>query len=264
MSGPALQFRDPQSVLASPVWSGLRAALNKGDRQPLHLQLTRLLRETITRADMVAEEPIPPERQLAEALDVSRVTVRKALTQLTGEGLLNRRRGAGTFVAPRIEKNFSHLTSFSEDMLSRGHRPSSQWLDKTHSMVTPDEALALGLSPGSRVARLRRLRFADDEAVAIESTVLPAYVLPDLAAVTHSLYDVLARGGFRPTRGLQRLRAVILTPAQAELLNVAEGSAGLHIERRGYLPDGRVCEINHSVYRGDAYDVVAEVHAFGE
>src|SRR3546814_8783349 len=82
---------------------------------------------------------------------------------LGGDGLVARRRGAGTFVTrPRVEKSFSKLTSFSQDMVSRGRKPHSRWVSKTAGAVTPEEALSLGLSPGSRVYRFHRFRYADD------------------------------------------------------------------------------------------------------
>jgi GntR family transcriptional regulator len=231
--------------------------LGEGDPAPLYLQLQRLLRDAIKQHVLTQDSAIPPERELAEEFAVSRITVRKALEGLVEEGLLSRRRGAGTFVTgARVEKSFSKLSSFSEDMLSRGRRPHSVWVSKSVGTVTPEESLSLGLSPGAVVYRFHRVRFADETPMAIEYSTVPAYCLPSLEAVDHSLYDALDRAGNRPTRALQRLRAISFTAEQAEVLHIAVGDPGLLIERRGFLRDGRASEITH---RGDAYDLVAEL-----
>jgi GntR family transcriptional regulator len=126
-------------------------------------------------------------------------------------------------------------------------------------MVTPDEALSLGLSPGAAVFRFHRVRYADDVPMAIEYSTIPAYCVPSLETVGDSLYEAMERVGNRPVRVLQRLRAVLFTAEQSEALKVAPRDAGLLIERRGYLRDGRAAEFTLSYYRGDAYDVVAEL-----
>src|SRR5580693_8253008 len=133
-------------------------SLDEQGRAPLYRQLQHVLREAITENRLAADEALPPERDLAEEFGVSRITVRKALDTLVGEGLLTRRQGAGTFVAARVEKNFSKLSSFSEDMLSRGRTPHSAWLSRSAGAVTPEESLTLGLSPGSAVYRFTRIR----------------------------------------------------------------------------------------------------------
>jgi len=86
---------------------------------------------------------------------VSRITVRKALDGLVADGLLVRRQGAGNFVSARVDKNFAMLTSFSEDMRARGRTPRSVWLKRAAGTVTPEEALALRLSPGTPVVPLQ-------------------------------------------------------------------------------------------------------------
>ncbi len=176
------------------------------------------------------------------------------------EGLILRRRGAGTFVASRVEKSFSKLSSFSEDMISRGRTPHSEWLSKSAGAVTPEESLSLGLSPGTLVYRFQRLRYADGMTMALEYSTIPGYCLPALEAVEASLYSALETAGNRPVRALQRLRAVAFTTDQAEILAVLPGDPGLFIERRGFLADGRAAEFTQSWYRGDAYDVVAELN----
>lgn len=235
--------------------------LDSAGRAPLYLRLQDALRGAIDRGQLKAQDAIPAERELAQDFKVSRITVRKAIEGLVSEGMLIRRQGAGTFVSGRVEKQFAKLTSFSEDMVARGRAPSSKWLLKAEGAVTPDEALTLGLSPGTPVYRFHRIRFADDSPMALEQSTIAGYGLPALATVDTSLYTALEAAGNRPVRALQRLRAVLFNKEQAALLNVEPGAPGLFIERRGFLEDGRTVEMTHSWYRGDAYDFVAELNA---
>jgi GntR family transcriptional regulator len=117
------------------------------------------------------------------------------------------------------------------------------------------------LSPGTSVYRLYRVRFADEAPMSVELATVVASLLPSLDTVGDSLYEALERAGNRPVRALQRLRALLLTGEKAHLLEAKEGDAGLLIERLGYLPDGRAVELTQSYYRGDTYDVVAELNA---
>lgn len=229
-------------------------------RGPLYRRLEERLRHAIESGALKPEQALPSERDLAEDFTVSRITVRKALDGLVGGGLLIRRQGAGTFVAGRVEKSFSKLTSFSEDMAARGRSSRSEWIARAEGAVTPDESLMLGLSPGTPVYRFHRIRFADDFAMALEYSTIPAFALPSLNVVRGSLYEALNAAGTRPVRALQRLRAVLFTEAQAELLGVRPRDAGLFIERRGELDNGKVVEFTQSYYRGDAYDFVAELN----
>lgn len=235
--------------------------LDDRDPAPLYVKLQRALREAVHNKTLAPDDALPPERDLAEEFGISRITVRKALSGLVEEGLLSRRQGAGTFIASRVEKHFSRLSSFSEDMAARGLVPRSEWLGKTGGTVTPEESLMLGLSPGTRVYRFNRIRYANDTPMAIEYSTILAACLPSEDAVEDSLYGALSRTGNRPTRALQRLRAVSFDEHHARLLDMEIGAAGLLIERRGFLADGRTIEVTRSYYRGDAYDFVAELNA---
>jgi len=235
--------------------------LSGSSNLPLYRRLQRALRDAIDRHILDADDALPPERDLAVEFGISRITVRKAIDGLVNEGLLVRRQGSGTFVRGRVEKNFSMLTSFSEDMRARGRNPRSDWLKRSSGTVTPEEALSLRSSPGTPVFRFHRLRFADDAPMSLEYATIVASCLPSLDAVETSLYQALERTGNRPVRALQRLRAVLLTPEQAALLCAKPGDAGLLVERLGFLQDGRAIEFSQSYYRGDTYDFVAELSA---
>lgn len=226
---------------------------------PLYLQLQQLIRDAIATDVITRGDAIPAERDLAVEYGVSRITVRKAIGGLVEEGLLTRRRGAGTFVAGRVEKSFSQLSSFSEDMMARGRAPSSHWISRSAGTVDPEEAMSLSLSPGSPVLRFHRLRMADDQPMALEFSTIAGFCLPGVGSVDDSLYTALERAGHRPARALQRLRAVPFGAEHARLLGVDAGAPGLLIERRAFLKDGRAVEFTRSYYRGDAYDFVAEL-----
>jgi GntR family transcriptional regulator, N-acetylglucosamine utilization regulator len=238
--------------------------LDPANNLPLYQQLQRALREAIESKVLGPDDALPAERQIAADLSVSRITVRKAIDGLVGEGLLVRRQGSGNFVAARIEKNFAKLTSFSEDMRSRGRTPKSVWLKRSEGQVTPEEALTLRLSPGAPVYRFHRLRYADDAPMCLEFATIAGACLPSLDAVGVSLYEALERAGNRPVRALQRLRALLLNAEHAKLLHAREGDAGLLVERIGFLRDGSAVEFCQTYYRGDTYDFVAELSSPSE
>jgi len=231
-------------------------------RGPLYLQLGRRIADGIACGELGPGDALPPERELAAMTGLSRVTVRKAVAALVAAGQLVQRRGSGTFVAARIERveqSLSRLTSFSEDMARRGKAARSVWLERGLVAAAPEEMMALGLGADALVARLARLRLADGVPLAIERAALAAEDLPDPMAVGASLYAALAERGRRPVRAVQRLSATSLGAEDAALLEVAPGAAGLRIERVAYLASGRVLEFTRSIYRGDAYDFVAEL-----
>lgn len=169
----------------SNVITDFKANLN--DNSPLYMQVARKLIADVREGRYQVDQALPSERLLSEQLDVSRVTARKAIDQLVGQGLVVRRRGSGNYIAPRIEQPLSNLSSFSEQLLQRGYRPSSQWLKRAIVVAAADEQLSLGLSAHTRVARLERLRLADDVVMAYEVSVIPAAVLPRPEAVGGSL-----------------------------------------------------------------------------
>jgi GntR family transcriptional regulator len=229
------------------------------EHTPLYIQLANRLRDSINEGQIASGEALPSERALSELTGASRVTIRKAIEQLVDEGLLQRRHGSGTFIAPRAEQPGTTLSGFSADALHRGKAPGSIWLVKTVSGATADEAQALSLPSSAPVARLARVRIADEEPLAIEHAIVPAAMLPDLSTLQGSLYAALESRGNRPVRGTQKIRASLATSVEAGLLSIREGAEVLRIERRTFLADGTPVELTRSAYRGDRYDFVAEI-----
>jgi GntR family transcriptional regulator len=229
---------------------------------PLYVKLRRTLEEALRAGTLRQGDALPAERDIAEYAAVSRVTVRKAIDDLVADGLLVRRHGSGTFVTrpiSKVEQRLSQLTSFTEDMARRGIKARSEWLHKGIHTPSPDEMMILGLAADTRVSRLSRLRMADDQPLAIEHASVSGEFLPDPSTVTTSLYEELERRHVRPIRAVQRISATNMKEADAGLLGVPVGAAGLSIERISYLATGRAVEFTRSLYRGDAYDFVAEL-----
>lgn len=240
----------------------IRAGLGKLRRSglPQYAQLRQVLAELIQGGALAPGVALPAERELARLTGWSRVTVRRALAELGAAGVVQSRVGSGNFVGGgRIERSFSQLTSFTEDLRSRGLNPRVEFLGRETGEATSEEAMALALSPRSRVVRLSRLRFGGDRPLAVETTVVPQSILPSADLVTVSLYEALQRLGAEPERALQRLHAVALDAHSAGLLKMPAGSPALRLERRAFLADGRPVELTHSVYVADAYDFVAEL-----
>ncbi len=229
---------------------------------PRYQQLVRHLGAAIRQGVLAPDTQLPPERALTELAEVSRVTIRRAIRALADEGLVEQRHGSGTFVchaSPRLEQSLSSLISFSENLRLRGQTPSSVVLDRGLYMPTRDEFMILGLSPSARVARIKRLRSADGTPLAIESSTLPADILPDPTQVKTSLYDLLRAGGRAPVRAIQRVTACNLDAEDADRLGMAAGEAVLNIQRTAYLPHGRAIELTTGLYRSDLYDFVSEL-----
>ena len=172
--------------LADQIFTAVKETGQQG--APLYLRLKKTIEDAVQRGIIGPGDALPSERDIALKADISRVTVRKAVQDLVKGGVLIQRHGSGTFVAPRmdrVEQSLSRLTSFTEDMARRGMTVRSEWLDRGVYPPSPDEMMVLGLSAKELVARVSRLRIADDTPLAIERASLSTAVLPDPEAVTH-------------------------------------------------------------------------------
>ena len=226
---------------------------------PLYLQLATAIERWIQSGRGGASVALPPERTLANDTGVSRITARKAIDHLVAAGLVVKRHGSGNYVLPRFEQPLTQLRSFSEELKQRGFTPGSRWLSRTLGPATPEQQMALQLSPTSIVARLERLRLANDIVMAYEYSVLPATVLPFPAAVGDSLYSYLKKHNTEPQRAVQHIRATNAGDVLADKMGVTAHQALVFVSRTGYDRNGRPVELTHSYCHSDFYDFVAEL-----
>jgi len=200
---------------------------------------------------------LPSERELSERFDVARETLRRCLDELEEEGLLQRRQGAGTFISAQPVVKQARLLSFSEEMRERGLVPSSRVLSNTMLRAGAKLAQQLMVVPGSAVAELRRLRLANQQPMALETTCLALSRLPGFdpaSLVTGSLYELLEKKcGLQMRSAQQQVQATVLSEDEAELLGVPPFSPALMIERTSTSAQGEVIEYAKSLYRADRY-----------
>ncbi|MFC7752781.1 GntR family transcriptional regulator [Tsukamurella soli] len=205
-------------------------------------------------------DSLPAERQLAEQLGVSRTTLRKALAELSAEGVLRREHGSGTYVAPPKVVRVRQLTSLTEDFGVNGMAVGSRVLSVDHIAADGETLQQLELRPGAKVYRVTRLRTLDDEPIAIEVAHLPG-PLRGLGGRLHagdSLYELLRVQYGREVAAVEDVvETALATPVEAELLEVPPGHPLLMIHRQGRDGAGVVIEWTRCVYRGDRFKFVA-------
>ncbi len=236
----------------------MRTILTRDGATPLHTQITEALRLQIKDNKLKAGENFPSERELAERFAVSRMTVRQALRYLRQENLIYHERGVGTFVSNRkLDVHTRNLSGFSEEMGSLGLVPSSRVLQLKRA--APDERIVkdLDLEAGADVFHLERLRLADDEPMAFESTFLPSSLCPELDKVDltkNSLYQVLADNyNVRMHHAAESLEAAAATKFEAKQLGIKQDAPVLVVHRVVYTESNQPIESARTTYRADRY-----------
>jgi len=226
--------------------------LDKNSHVPLYAQLVRQLMENIQNGDLKPGDRLPSERELAEALNISRITARLAITDLLDNGLLYREQGRGTFIAYSKRRSIQGFTSFTEDMLSRGFTPSSKVLKS--EVITLDKSDEnLKLSAGEKYIHIYRLRMADGAPVALQSNFLPYDLCPGLENedINTSLFQVLKKKYFiRPAWTEAEVNAWSATVDEAKLLELEPNEPVLVVLAQNFTDSFEVVESVKTVYRG--------------
>lgn len=228
---------------------------------PRYIKIHNEIQSRIEKGYWQVGQRIPAERELAQEFMVSRMTLRQALQTLVDEGILERRIGAGTFVAQRkIQDKMSGITSFTELTRRQGKVPSSQTVSYLVTEPSLSEAEKLELAENQKILRMERIRFADDEPICFEVAALPFDMVADYrqSQVTTSLYQTLADDGLRIGRAQQTVSATVASERIAELLKVKRGSAILMLRQVTTLKDGRPFEYVRTHYAGDRFEFYLE------
>ncbi len=226
------------------------------DRSPLYARVETALSERIAAGALAPGDRLPSEDELAAEFAVSRTTVRSAIQSLVQRGLVEIRRGRGTFVAaPKIMQELTNLTGFVEDMEALGRQATASLLDQRAVAADPTVARHLMITQGTPVTRIRRVRLADGMPLSYDETFLPTdlgekIVGDDLE--TEPIFALLERKYQTPlVEAEYQLEAIVADAAIAEALCVPIGSPIFLIERTSYAVGGRAVDYERLHYRGD-------------
>ncbi len=232
--------------------------IDKDAPLPLYHQVREALMALIIDGGLREGSLIPTEREIGEKLQVSRITVRRAIDELVREGYLVTQQGKGTFVArPKIERRTTQMKSFSEQMLEEGHKPGSQLLSLRHEKATRHVAAVLQIKTDNWVWVVERLRYANDEPICISLTYLnlPLEVVLTPAELQRetSLWAILERKGIRLKRSEATVQAILAGDREAEILQIEHDSPLLLVEGVVYTDDNKPVEYHQMFNRGDRY-----------
>ncbi len=224
---------------------------------PYYMQLIDILKEKVQLGIWTAGDQIPGEQDLCDQYAVSRTVVRQALRELELDGVLNRRKGKGTFISlPKINEGLvQKLTGFYQDMVERGLKPSTKVLHRNISPATETVARFLGITPGDKVIDLFRLRSVNEEPIQLVTSYFPYEICPALATVdltNRSLYEYMEKEcGVFIAKGVRYVEAVLANETEAALLGIERGAPLLMLDSISYSGNGQPVEYYHALHRGD-------------
>jgi GntR family transcriptional regulator, N-acetylglucosamine utilization regulator len=235
------------------------AELVRSEGIPAYVQIRETLRGQIVGGTLKRGEQLPPEHELAQQFGVSRMTIRQSIEDLVNEGLLYRRHGVGTFVGvPHLQRDHTRLTSFFDKAEDEGIQVRAQLLTLEVIPARGRVAEALDVSPGSKVIRVKTLRYANNVPITVHDAHMPhnlfSSIMNENLEAQH-LWPLFEKCGYRVKRAVQRLEAREAGKEIAALLKVKLTTPILFKERTVYAEDGTPVEFTYCYNRGDMYSL---------
>lgn len=231
--------------------------LNHDSPVPLYHQIKDILIARISEGVWKSGDLIPTEIELMEEFNVSRTTIRQAITVLVQDGLLEKQQGRGTTIKSlKLTGSLERLTGFAEEILERGHVPNSKLLRAEFRDDLFTEKKNLHVHNNETVLSIHRIRFANDEPIAFEKTSWPKHIGEIL--MQHDLngakfYQILEENNIFLKSAEETISAVNATSYEADLLGVSPGTALLEMKRLSYGVDGEPIEFTQTKFRSDRY-----------
>ncbi|MRH43293.1 UTRA domain-containing protein [Aquibacillus halophilus] len=223
---------------------------------PLYHQLREIIIKYIESGEWKPGDKIPSELFMQKQYNISRNTVQAALDDLVKDGMLERKKGLGTFVTkPKIEQSLTTFYSFSKVMKSKGLKSEDIVLNISKTKASKLVAKQLGVKTSEEVFALQRVRKANNEPIILETSYLPKSIVPDLMNYDLnevSLYDYLEKNfGIIVMKAKESFEPVLTSKDESKYLEVEAGSPSLMLDRVAYDQFGRTVEFCRSIVRGD-------------
>ena len=242
---------------ATPAGNGpitLDLTVERGSQTPLYLQLATGIEEAIRSGVLTPGSRLENELALSKRLRLSRPTVRQGIQELVDKGMLVRKRGVGTQVIQAPVNRQVALTSLYDDLRTAGKAPRTEVIEYRIGLPSPEAVDRLQLAPGEQVLDLIRVRYADDEPLAVMRNTIPERIAPTREALAaNGLYACLREAGITTVLAHERIGATVADEEHAELLDETLGAALLTMERKSFANDGTVVEYGYHVYRASRY-----------
>jgi GntR family transcriptional regulator len=231
---------------------------------PLYAQIKEILRARILDGSYLPHQQMPSESEMMAAFNVSRITVRQALSDLQNEGLIFRIHGKGTFVSkPKAFQDLGRLQGFGEAMRQMGYETFARVVSLRQVVPTPQVQERLQLAKRAKVTELQRIRFLNREPISLDVTYLPVSIGTRLAKEDLAARDVfvILENDYGLSLGHADLQigSTLADEGLAQHLRVEEGSPVLVIERTTHTSDGTPIDYEHLYYRGDAFQYKVRV-----
>lgn len=229
--------------------------LESESSSPLYHQLMQRLQEDIERGTYAIGSRIPPEHQLEQLYNVSRVTVRRALAELTADGLLEKKQGKGTFVStPRISQDLKSIHSFHDACKQNGFQGATRVIHVQETEADAADVQELNLRAGDKVLETLRVCTADGVPVVLEENHFSmAYSYLENENLSGSLYSVLRDYGIEPKQATHDISMAFATESQAKLLEVEPGAPLMRLHEVVYDQKGRPLHNSLQLIRGDRF-----------
>ncbi len=234
--------------------------IDRNDHLPLYIQLKNIIEDKIKEEDWEPGDIIPSEKELQKQFEVSRITVRQAIKELENDGRVKKKQGKGTFVSfPKLSHELPNLTSFTEDIKSKGLKPESEIIS-IEKVLEKEVAEKLNINPNTLFLNIKRLRLINGEAVGIHDCYLNTNILNENAVKeiqtmdnSESLYDIIESYNIDISYADETLEGGISDPYISELIGIKKDFPLLILERITYTDENEAFEFVKMHYRADKY-----------
>lgn len=228
---------------------------------PAYIKIHDAIKKQIDEGAWKIGKRLPSERDLADEYNVSRMTLRQAMTLLVEEGILERHVGSGTYVAShRVQEKMRGTTSFTEIVRSQGKVPSSQLISYQRKLANKTEQQKLQLKETEYVIRMERIRYANHIPLVFEVASIPEKLIQTFKReeITEHFFQTLTNNGYNIGKSQQTIYAKNASERVANYLKIAKNHAVLALTQISYFVDGQPFEYVHSQYVGNRFEFYLE------